>query len=1071
MTTEDAAAANKTPTQTPTRPDPLEVERRAVQALEVFEASRAVGQRELMVEVDVAQTFDPESIVGRKVGVYWAGEEAWFMGVVGKFEGEKSMRHRVDYADGTVEQELLAAERVKMLLPLVPHACPAAATSKSMREYASTLVLEAVTKSNTSEAISLRRRADVLRDAQAVPKPFPPRYGSQWKFGDVVLGLNRGYPPWPALVVTWEQALNGAGDTGKFENMVPVLYFGTYQRQLLRSDHVLRFGKGFSSNKAISKAFQNPNRHLYWKSFEEALLWLSQGAIPDAMLPTQDDDGDDDGEEEGIDEESMKTNQNQNRNTNRNQRKSKGRGRPKRDESGTEKLSEAIVCKAVRQWQMRYARRTTNGGDGLPIKITDTRGATIEVLCLGRIEWLHPGYHIKECLWPVGYAAIRYTPHSALCLEIRETPHGSGPNFAIFGPEGLLVEARSPAEAWLVIDKKLTVSTADKNRILDSTLGAKEFGLCSAKVQKELVKLPGADRCEKFEGCEIVNNVHSHSHPHILTKEEMKQRLFYEAAWLSRLPSGHQGSCVRAIKWLSPGAGICAVCLEEEEDEEDLIVQCDGCGIFVHMLCYAVKHAPHGRLWLCDVCLIGASNCPPACALCPVIGGPLKRSECGRWVHPTCALWIDGPALEHDVRYGGVLDGLVAGLSSIHPSAFKATCTICNQRYGACVQCCQPACYTTFHIMCARQGGYRMQLVMDDEDRTTDHRPDREKAAHNGSQRDATENGHRKRKKKKRKVGRREGKSGFGMSINGARLIVYCAKHSKSGKESEIASTRLSKSVDNVSHPNNRYTTSEGKECLTNMESGLLPTWQEENQSPSSKLRIDLRVKMDSGSKIDTKQPIPLVISTGPVLPYTNTPRGNCRRVSNFIQKNDKGALLVKTQSKNYSEKNISTITERYEEMRLTLPRRVLPGKSGVHGWGAFAKERHVQGQMVIEYVGDLVRPSVADAREAALYNSMVGAGTYIFRLNADFCVDATRAGNLAHLLNHSCNPNCYSRTVPVWDAKLNRAVDHVIIFALRDIAAWEELTYDYRFSGEERLPCSCGAPTCRGVVNEIKPE
>lgn len=69
-------------------------------------------------------------------------------------------------------------------------------------------------------------------------------------------------------------------------------------------------------------------------------------------------------------------------------------------------------------------------------------------------------------------------------------------------------------------------------------------------------------------------------------------------------------------------------------------------------------------------------------------------------------------------------------------------------------------------------------------------------------------------------------------------------------------------------------------------------------------------------------------------------------------------------------------------------------------------------GDMVIEYVGELVRPSVADMREHRLYNNLVGAGTYVFRLNLDFCVDATRCGNLAHLLNHSCEPNCFSRTI-----------------------------------------------------------
>jgi hypothetical protein len=68
-------------------------------------------------------------------------------------------------------------------------------------------------------------------------------------------------------------------------------------------------------------------------------------------------------------------------------------------------------------------------------------------------------------------------------------------------------------------------------------------------------------------------------------------------------------------------------------------------------------------------------------------------------------------------------------------------------------------------------------------------------------------------------------------------------------------------------------------------------------------------------------------------------------------------------------------------------------GKSAIHGWGAFTKAPHAPGDLLVEYAGELVRRSVADARERAAYDTLVGAGTYVFGLGPDACVDATRAG------------------------------------------------------------------------------
>ncbi|KAG8060907.1 hypothetical protein GUJ93_ZPchr0002g25677 [Zizania palustris] len=163
---------------------------------------------------------------------------------------------------------------------------------------------------------------------------------------------------------------------------------------------------------------------------------------------------------------------------------------------------------------------------------------------------------------------------------------------------------------------------------------------------------------------------------------------------------------------------------------------------------------------------------------------------------------------------------------------------------------------------------------------------------------------------------------------------------------------------------------------------------------------------------------------------------------------------------------NVSSMAEKYKSMKATFRRRLAFGKSRIHGFGVFAKVVHKAGDMMIEYIGELVRPPISDIRERRIYNSLVGTGTYMFRIDNERVIDATRAGSIAHLINHSCEPNCYSRVISVLGD------EHIIIFAKRDINPWEELTYDYRFvSSDQRLHCYCGFPKCRGVVNDVEAE
>lgn len=83
--------------------------------------------------------------------------------------------------------------------------------------------------------------------------------------------------------------------------------------------------------------------------------------------------------------------------------------------------------------------------------------------------------------------------------------------------------------------------------------------------------------------------------------------------------------------------------------------------------------------------------------------------------------------------------------------------------------------------------------------------------------------------------------------------------------------------------------------------------------------------------------------------------------------------------------------------------------KSAIHDWGLFAMEPIAADEMVIEYVGQMVRPSVADLRESK-YEAIGIGSSYLFRIDMETIIDATKCGNLARFINHSCNVSQHDR-------------------------------------------------------------
>lgn len=109
--------------------------------------------------------------------------------------------------------------------------------------------------------------------------------------------------------------------------------------------------------------------------------------------------------------------------------------------------------------------------------------------------------------------------------------------------------------------------------------------------------------------------------------------------------------------------------------------------------------------------------------------------------------------------------------------------------------------------------------------------------------------------------------------------------------------------------------------------------------------------------------------------------------------------------------------------------------RSAIHNWGLYAEENIAANDMIIEYVGDRVRQRVADLREAKYDMQGVGS-SYLFRIDEDTVIDATKMGGIARFINHSCTPNCTAKIIRVDNSK------RIVIYALRDIGKGKAIPF-----------------------------
>lgn len=141
-------------------------------------------------------------------------------------------------------------------------------------------------------------------------------------------------------------------------------------------------------------------------------------------------------------------------------------------------------------------------------------------------------------------------------------------------------------------------------------------------------------------------------------------------------------------------------------------------------------------------------------------------------------------------------------------------------------------------------------------------------------------------------------------------------------------------------------------------------------------------------------EPAAVITSTSTTKSSATTPPSSGR--SNRVHKRRLMAGMV-IQNKAMADLDIL----KFNQLK-SRKKRLRFSKSPIHDWGLYAQEHIDANDMVIEYVGEVIRQQIAEERERHYEKCGIGS-SYLFRINEDTVIDATKKGSIARFINHCC--------------------------------------------------------------------